>query len=157
VTRVIVAFFAGILFAIGLALAGMTQPQKVVAFLDFTGAWDPSLAFVMGGAVVVYTVAFRLIMAKRPKPVFEPVFSVPQRKDITVPLIIGSVLFGAGWGLAGFCPAPAITALSSGSLHAVMFVVAMLAGMGLFRVYEVWRSRAKSSIATAKVENGSTP
>lgn len=127
-SQTVAAFLAGSLFAGGLALAGMTQPAKVVAFLDVTGDWDPSLAFVMGGAILVYMPLFRLITGRRNAPLLGGVFSLPSRRDIDAPLLVGAAMFGAGWGLAGFCPGPALTSATASS-QAVTFVVAMLAGM----------------------------
>jgi uncharacterized protein len=137
---VLMSFVSGLIFAVGLALSGMTQPAKVTAFLDFTGDWDPSLACVMVGAILVHAVLYRLIR-RRPSPVFAATFAVPTRKDIDARLIGGAALFGIGWGLGGFCPGPAITALASGRGTVVLFVVAMLAGMSLYTLAERRRSR----------------
>lgn len=126
-----VAFFSGALFAIGLATAGMTQPEKVIAFLDVFGAWDPSLAFVMVGAIAVYSLGFRVI-AKRSRPLFEKKFVLPKKKAVDKDLVTGAILFGIGWGLAGFCPGPALTALVSFRWEPTLFVLAMFAGMALF-------------------------
>lgn len=133
--QVIVSFFSGALFAAGLGVAGMTNPAKVMAFLDVAGAWDPSLAFVMIGAIAVYAVAFRVAI-KRPAPLLAEAFSLPKRSDLDAPLILGAGLFGAGWGLAGYCPGPAITSLATGAPGVFLFVAAMLAGMLLHRAYE---------------------
>ena len=121
------SFMLGALFAIGLGVSGMTQPLKVLAFLDVSGAWDPSLLFVMGWAVVVTFLGYRYILC-RPRPLFGPAFALPSRHDIDRPLLIGASLFGIGWGLAGFCPGPAIVALASGSTDVMIFVAAMFAG-----------------------------
>jgi uncharacterized membrane protein YedE/YeeE len=126
-----IAFFSGVLFSIGLAFAGMTQPQKVIAFLDVSGNWDPSLAFVMVGAIAVYSIGFRII-TQLPHPLFDKKFELPKKKDLDRNLIIGSILFGVGWGLVGFCPAPALTALVAFRWEPTLFVVAMLGGMGLY-------------------------
>ena len=109
----LVAFAAGIVFALGLRISGMTRPIKVIGFLDFAGSWDASLAFVMIGAIAVYLSAYRLIR-KLSAPFFAGKFSVPERSDIDLNLIVGAAIFGAGWGLGGFCPGPAITSLASG-------------------------------------------
>jgi len=122
------AFAAGLLFAVGLAISGMTQPTKVVGFLDVTGNWDPSLAMVMAGALAVYVVAFPLIR-KRSAPLLSAAFDIPTRRDFTVPLVGGAVLFGLGWGVAGFCPGPAVAALGAGMSESYLFVGTMLAGM----------------------------
>lgn len=127
------AFIVGLIFSVGLAIAGMTNPGKVIGFLDLFGNWDPSLAFVMAGAIALHAIAYILIR-KRPLPVFSKQWLVPTRKDITAPLIVGSALFGIGWGLAGYCPGPAVVALATLRTKPVIFVLSMLAGMILFRV-----------------------
>lgn len=135
-------FVAGLVFAVGLVVAGMTQPAKIVSFLDFAGNWDPSLAFVMGGAIAVHAVAYRFIM-KRQSPLFAPKFLVPNRNDIDVPLVLGSALFGIGWGLGGYCPGPAITSAGAVSSSALLFVGAMLVGHWAFAGY----AKVKSALA----------
>ena len=120
-------FLLGALFAIGLGISGMTQPTKVVGFLDIFGAWDPALMFVMGGAVAVNFVGYRLAVG-RPHPLLAARFDIPTRRDIDWQLLAGASLFGAGWGLAGFCPGPALVALASGSMDVVLFVAAMFIG-----------------------------
>lgn len=127
----IAAFVVGIIFALGLGISGMTQPQKVVGFLDVFGNWDPSLMFVMIGAISVHFVAYRIIR-KRNSPMLSPTWDVPDRKDITPALVIGAFIFGIGWGLGGYCPGPAIASLASFDLRPVIFVVAMIVGMILF-------------------------
>lgn len=131
----IISLIVGILFALGLGLAGMTQPQKVIGFLDIFGAWDPSLIFVMGGAVIFHLITYKLIR-KRQTPLLDTKWHVPTNKDISPRLIIGATLFGAGWGLAGYCPGPALTALVTGHSQTILFVSAMLAGMILFKLVE---------------------
>ena len=123
------SFICGILFSIGLGISGMTQPQKVIGFLDVFGEWNPSLAFVMGGAVISYLALQLLIQRNFSIPVLGGSFQIPTRKDLDRSLIIGALLFGSGWGLGGYCPGPAITSLGSGSLNALLFVVAMGVGM----------------------------
>ena len=123
------AFICGILFSIGLGISGMTQPQKVIGFLDVFGEWDLSLAFVMGGAVMSYLLLQLLIQRRFSKPMLGERFQIPSRKDLDRSLILGALLFGMGWGLGGYCPGPAITTLGSGSLNAMLFIVAM--GMGM--------------------------
>jgi uncharacterized protein len=123
-------YLIGVLFGLGLLISGMSNPQKILNFLDITGNWDPSLLFVMGGAVLVGLAGFYVI-TKRSEAFFGGVFQVPTRRDITKPLVIGSLIFGAGWGIAGFCPGPAIVALGSGHLKALVFVIAMLIGMAV--------------------------
>ncbi len=130
--RLIVALAAGLIFGLGLAISEMVNPEKVLTFLDFTGAWDPSLVFVLGGAVVVSFIAFRFIL-KRDGPVFGNRFSLPDKTHIDGGLIVGAILFGIGWGLVGLCPGPAIAALAYGMEESVWFVAALLAGLGVAR------------------------
>ena len=118
----------GVLFGWGLIISGMSNPQKVLGFLDLAGLWDPSLMFVMLGAVMVGLGGF-YVVSKRTEAFFGGALHIPTRRDITKPLIIGSLIFGAGWGIAGFCPGPALVALGAGHLKALVFVVAMLVGM----------------------------
>ena len=125
----IASFIFGIFFSIGLGISGMTQPQKVIGFLDIFGEWNPSLAFVMGGAVFSYLALQLFIQRKFSIPILGGSFQIPSRKDLDRSLIIGALLFGSGWGLGGYCPGPAITSLGSGSLNALLFVVAMGVGM----------------------------
>jgi uncharacterized protein len=130
-----VAFAAGGLFATGLAIGGMTRTSKVRGFLDFAGSWDPSLLFVMGGAVSVYFVLHRVVL-RRPRPFFDATFHLPTRKDLDGRLLAGAALFGVGWGLVGYCPGPGLASLASGSVAPVVFVAAMAAGMWLQRRLE---------------------
>lgn len=130
--RLMVALTAGLIFGLGLAISEMVNPEKVLSFLDFTGAWDPSLAFVLGGAVMVAFIAFRLIL-KRDAPVFAGKFSLPNKTHIDGGLVVGAILFGIGWGLVGLCPGPAIAALAYGMEESVWFVAALLAGLGIAR------------------------
>jgi len=151
--RLIATFFAGLIFSVGLGVAGMTQPAKVVGFLDLTGDWDPSLAFVMGGAIAVHFVAYRLV-PRLGSPLFAERFGIPTRRDVDPRLVSGAVLFGAGWGLGGFCPGPALVSLTGGAQSALIFVAAMLGGMVLFqladslRVSLQRRSEQRSGMAT---------
>lgn len=138
--HVISALIVGLIFGIGLILGGMTNPAKVLGFLDLAGQWDPSLALVMGGAIAVGLIAFR-IAGGRPTSLLGEPMRLPTKIDIDKRLIIGSLVFGAGWGLAGFCPGPALVAFGSGSLQATVFVAAMLAGMGLFEGLERIRQK----------------
>lgn len=131
----LVALLSGFLFAIGLGIAGMTQPSKVIGFLDLAGNWDPSLAFVMGGAIVVYMPIYRWVK-RRDRAVLTQRLQLPTRRDLDVRLISGAALFGIGWGLAGFCPGPALVALTSAALPALVFGAAMFAGMGLHTLYQ---------------------
>ena len=122
------AAFVGALFAVGLVLSGMTQPSKVIGFLDPVHGWDPSLLFVMAGAVLVHAILFRTIR-QRVRPWFDAEFHLPTRRDFDAPLVVGAAVFGIGWGLGGLCPGPGIVAAASGSISGVAFVLAMLAGM----------------------------
>ena len=123
------SIICGIIFSIGLGISGMTQPHKVIGFLDIFGEWNPSLAFVMGGAVLSYLALQLLIQRNFSIPLLGGSFQIPSRKDLDRSLIVGALLFGSGWGLGGYCPGPAITSLGSGSLNALLFVVAMGVGM----------------------------
>ena len=124
---------SGFLFGMGLTVSGMTDPQRVRGFLDLFGNWDPTLAFVMGGAVLVMAAAWR-IQARMTKPVFGEKFALPDRTDLDPRLIAGAALFGIGWGIAGLCPGPAVASLVLTPVHALPFVAAMLAGMLLQKV-----------------------
>ncbi len=126
--RIAAGFAAGLLFGLGLVVSGMSDPAKVMNFLDLFGTWDPSLAFVMGGAVAVTFVGYRLVLA-RPRPLFDATFHVPTTRDIDPTLLAGAAIFGIGWGLAGFCPGPAFTALPLLAPGTLIFVPAMLIGM----------------------------
>lgn len=131
----LVAFAAGLVFGIGLIVSGMTDPGKVKGFLDVAGTWDPSLAFVMGGAVLVAAFAFRLA-GRRGRTFFGGALELPARRDLDARLVLGSLAFGIGWGLGGFCPGPAVVAFASGVEQAAVFVAAMLAGMALYTALE---------------------
>ncbi len=122
---------SGALFGAGLLVSGMTLPEKVRGFLDAT-AWDPSLAFVMGGALLVYALLFRWISKRRRDPWFDVMFHLPTRQDIDLPLVTGAAVFGVGWGLAGACPGPGLVAAATGNASALAFVGAMLLGMWIF-------------------------
>lgn len=121
--QMLVSLIAGLVFGLGLILAGMTDPAKVQAFLDLLGSWDPSLALVMGGAIAVAAPAFWWVERRRPD------IDLPPRQGVTPRLLLGGALFGAGWGLAGYCPGPALVALGEGRADALWFVPAMLLGM----------------------------
>jgi uncharacterized membrane protein YedE/YeeE len=127
--QMLVAFVSGLVFTIGLGIAGMTDPAKVLGFLDmFGGEWDPSLAFVMGGAMLVYVPAYQLLKA-RDAPMFAECFHWPTAKDIDVKLVIGSALFGIGWGIGGLCPGPAVASVITGATPVLVYAAAMVAGM----------------------------
>ena len=129
------AFLAGLLFGGGLILSGMSNPAKVLAFLDIAGHWDPSLLFVMVGAILVAAIAFR-IGGARARTVFGGAIHLPGARRIDARLLLGSATFGVGWGLAGYCPGPALASLGVGGWPTLLFVAAMLAGMTLFEVVE---------------------
>lgn len=129
------ALIAGLVFGAGLLLSGLANPAKVLAFLDLAGAWDPSLALVMGGAVAVSAIAFTLARRRGRSLLGEPL-RLPARRDIDRRLILGALGFGVGWGLVGFCPGPALVALGAGEAKAVAFVVAMVAGMTMYELLE---------------------
>ncbi|RII83078.1 YeeE/YedE family protein [Neopusillimonas maritima] len=135
-------FFIGLVFGLGLILSGMSDPSKVLGFLDLTGLWDPSLAFVMGGAILVGLVAFALAR-KRTTTFLGGALKLPTSNDIDKRLVIGSLTFGVGWGLAGYCPGPALVSLGSGQSKALIFVVAMLAGMAIYEIAQGKTSRSR--------------
>lgn len=150
----VVAFVSGLLFAIGLGISGMTDPTKVIGFLDFLGDWQPALAFVMGGAVVVYAIAFPLITGRK-MPILAQKFELPTLKDLTPQLIIGSSLFGIGWGLGGFCPGPALTSIATLLPGVFVFILSMLAGMLLYRGWE--KISQKAPAPAARTNNAARP
>ena len=129
------AFAAGLVFGIGLILSGMTDPGKVIGFLDLAGSWDPSLALVMGGAILLGFFAFALA-GRRGMTFLGGALHLPERRDIDIRLVGGSLLFGIGWGLAGFCPGPALVSFASGQQKAAIFVAAMLGGMVIYHAAE---------------------
>jgi uncharacterized membrane protein YedE/YeeE len=133
VRRYLPPLVSGAIFGAGLAIGGMTDPARVRGFLDLFGKWDPTLAFVMGGAVAVMAVAWR-VREVMDRPLFGEGFSLPNRSDLDSRLIAGAALFGVGWGIAGLCPGPAVAALALAPTSAVPFVLAMLAGMALHRL-----------------------
>ena len=130
----IAAFISGMVFAIGLGISGMTQPHKVIGFLDLMN-WDPTLLFVMIGAIAVHIVAYPLVRRRR-TPLLDTHWHVPTRKDLSPALMIGSVIFGLGWGLGGFCPGPALASLVTGQIGVITFLVSMILGMVVFRSLE---------------------
>ncbi|MEX1235867.1 MAG: DUF6691 family protein [Roseovarius sp.] len=126
--RLILSYLIGLVFGIGIALSGMINPAKVLNFFDVAGTWDPSLAFVMGGALIVTALGYRLVL-RRPAPLLSAKFQLPTRRDLDLPLIGGSAVFGVGWGIAGFCPGGALPALGTGRAEVFIFVAALLAGI----------------------------
>jgi uncharacterized protein len=135
------AFLTGLIFGLGLLVSGMSNPDKVLSFLDLFGVWDPSLALVMAGAIGVGVIAFTLVRGRTHSLFGEPM-RLPTRKDLDSRLVLGSLGFGVGWGLAGFCPGPALVALGTAAPKAIVFVAAMLAGMAIYEMIE--RARAKA-------------
>ena len=154
IMRMLMGLGAGLMFGLGLGVAEMTRPSKVVGFLDITGSWDPSLAFVMVRAIGVNLLTW-LLVGRLNGPVFAPRFQIPKRTDIDARLLGGAALFGLGWGLAGFCPGPALTAIPAGSGSVLLFVVAMLGGMGLFELAQ--RLRRPASTPTPAPAPAPTP
>jgi uncharacterized membrane protein YedE/YeeE len=146
---ILLQFAVGPIFGLGLLLSGMSDPAKVLNFLDFagigSGSWDPSLAFVMAGAIAVTVIGYRLVL-RRDRPLFGETFHLPTQQELDLRILSGPAIFGVGWGLAGFCPGPALTALGFGTSAAMIFVAAMAAGMLLAR----WLANrpALSGIAT---------
>jgi uncharacterized protein len=136
----IIEALVGLIFGLGLILAGMTDPGKVIAFLDLAGAWDPSLALVMGGAIAVGVGAFALAR-NRTTSLLGLAMRLPGNTVVDKRLVLGSIAFGTGWGLAGFCPGPALVAMAAGHSKALLFVVAMVAGMALFEMAQRLSSR----------------
>jgi uncharacterized membrane protein YedE/YeeE len=138
----LMAFASGLVFGLGLILSGMANPAKVQGFLDLLGTWDPSLAFVMGGAIAVGLAAFAAAGRMR-RTLFDRAFTLPANQRIDTRLLAGSLAFGVGWGLVGFCPGPALVALGAGETKAAVFVLAMLAGMGIYELLELRQSRVQ--------------
>lgn len=141
------AFLIGLLFGLGLIVSGMTDPFKVIGFLDIAGPWDPSLALVMAAAVAISVVGFR-VAGRRAAPLLGGAMRLPAAGDADRALVLGSVVFGIGWGLAGFCPGPALTAVGAGYSKAAVFVAAMLAGMALFEIAQRYRDPSEKQPAT---------
>jgi hypothetical protein len=137
------SFICGLIFGLGLLISGMTQPTIVLGFLDIFGRWDPTLAFVMAGALAVSAAGFALAR-RRPRPLLAATHLWPSRTDIDRPLVVGSILFGVGWGLVGLCPGPALENLASLSPRVIVFVIAM--GLGMI-AKDVWERRASASTA----------
>lgn len=130
--RQVTALAAGILFGVGLAVSQMVNPAKVLAFLDVAGRWDPSLALVMGGALAVTFVGYRMVLG-RERPVYADRFQLPTARDVDARLLAGAGIFGVGWGLVGYCPGPALASLAFARMESLLFILAMLAGAALYR------------------------
>ncbi|MEM9945803.1 MAG: DUF6691 family protein [Cyanobacteria bacterium P01_D01_bin.36] len=129
-----ISLSSGILFGLGLGTSQMIDPARVIGFLDITGTWEPTLLFVLGGAVAVTAIAFRWILRQQ-RPFFSTHFTLPTGNDIDSPLVIGAIIFGIGWGISGYCPGPGLTALILGQWNAVLFVLSLIAGMLIYQVY----------------------
>jgi uncharacterized membrane protein YedE/YeeE len=142
------AFAAGLVFGLGLIVSGMADPSKVIGFLDLAGHWDPSLAFVMAGAISVGVVAYHFAQG-RAAPFLGGPMRLPTAREIDRRLVLGSTVFGVGWGLAGYCPGPALVSLGSGQGKAAVFTLAMVAGMAIYEAVERWRGRAERNRAAA--------
>lgn len=126
--RLIICYLIGLVFGVGISVSGMANPAKVLNFFDVAGTWDPSLAFVMGGALIVTALGYRFVL-KRPAPLMSVTFQLPTRRDLDLPLLGGSAVFGVGWGIAGFCPGGALPAIGTGRSEVLIFVAALLAGI----------------------------
>lgn len=126
--RLITSYLIGLVFGVGIALSGMANPAKVLNFFDIAGSWDPSLAFVMGGALIVTAFGYRFVLGQ-PAPLMAVSFQLPTRRDLDLPLLGGSAVFGIGWGIAGFCPGGALPAIGTGRFEVFVFVAALLAGI----------------------------
>ena len=133
------SFLAGLLFGLGLIISGMANPAKILGFLDLTGRWDPSLVFVMIGAVALASIGF-FASRRTGKPLLDETRHLPPKKKVDVQLVAGSAIFGVGWGVAGFCPGPVVVAVGAGKFGAVVFFAAMLAGMLAFKVFDTRRN-----------------
>jgi uncharacterized membrane protein YedE/YeeE len=130
-----VALLSGLLFGLGLGFSQMIDRQRVLGFLDVAGTWDPTLLFVLGGAVAVTAIAFRFVL-RLPHPIFSKTFRLPTKRDIDGPLLAGAAIFGIGWGISGYCPGPGIVALVLGSWQPLVFVAALIAGMATYQGYQ---------------------
>lgn len=144
--QIVMAFVTGLIFGLGLIISGMTDPSKVIGFLDLAGNWDPSLAFVMGSAILVASVAFRLAKGQR-TALLGDVMRLPTATKIDRQLVLGGLTFGIGWGLAGYCPGPALASLVHGGSKPLIFVAAMLAGMGLYEIQDRMKTSRLQKIA----------
>lgn len=140
--QIAIAFLTGLVFGLGLVLSGMTNPAKVIGFLDLAGNWDPSLAVVMGGAVLVAGIAFRVAKGRATALLGDPM-RVPTATQIDRRLVLGALVFGIGWGLAGYCPGPALASVVQGGIKPLIFVAAMVAGMAFYEIQDVRTARSR--------------
>lgn len=143
--KLITTYLIGLIFGVGISISGMSNPAKVLNFFDIAGTWDPSLIFVMGGALVTTFIGYKLVFG-RAAPLFEPRFSVPTSRMIDAKLIGGSAVFGIGWGIAGFCPGGALPALGTGRWEVIIFTIAVVAGIALAKLFQSYgASRATAA------------
>ncbi len=147
--RTLWTFFIGVIFGTGIAFSGMANPAKVINFFDVAGTWDPSLAFVMGGAVVTAFIGYRLVW-RRAAPIYEPTFDIPQKTTLDARLLTGAGIFGVGWGIAGFCPGGALPALGTLNTQVILFVLALIAGMLATRFVSSALARQQSRTSAAQ-------
>ena len=145
-TDLVISFTIGIFMALGFGFAGIVRPEVIVGFLNFSGDWQPAVMLVMGSAVIVTFITYRLIL-RRQRPLLEPKFAIPTRRDIDTKLVLGAILFGAGWGLTGYCPGPALASVFNGAIGVYVFLASMVAGMLLFKV---WDRARQATGSTAK-------
>lgn len=144
--RIVICYLIGLIFGVGISISGMANPAKVLNFFDVAGSWDPSLAFVMGGALIVTFIGYRVVL-KRPAPLLDGRFHLPARRDVDLPLIAGSATFGIGWGIAGFCPGGALPALGTGQAEVVIFVAALIGGIVIAKLLQTALSRGSDVTA----------
>ncbi|MCL4154783.1 UNVERIFIED_CONTAM: hypothetical protein GTU68_007767 [Idotea baltica] len=144
--RLVISYLSGLIFGVGISISGMANPAKVLNFFDIAGTWDPSLAFVMGGALVVTFIGYRVVL-KRPAPRLDLRFHLPGRRDLDLPLIGGSALFGIGWGIAGFCPGGALPALGTGQSDVFIFTAALLGGIIIAKLLQAVLARSTAAQA----------
>ena len=133
--RLVLTYIIGLIFGLGIVISGMANPAKVLNFFDFAGSWDPSLAFVMGGALATTFVGYRLTL-RRTHPIFAQDFHLPTRVEIDIPLITGATIFGLGWGISGFCPGGALPAVGTGLIEVAIFTAAMMGGILITRFFQ---------------------
>ncbi|KJY83956.1 transporter [Vibrio galatheae] len=143
------SLFAGFLFGLGMIISGMADPEKVIGFLDVAGAWDPSLAFVMGGALMVFMPAYFLLIKPKSKPVVAEEFCLAKSNKVDSRLVSGAVIFGLGWGLAGICPGPAMSSLALGNIGVWVFFASMMVGLGVTNLLICMKNSRESQTQTA--------